>query len=266
MKKKIQGSDSPEAKGKFMVWFFAGGETRDDKFNVFTGSFIDLMKQILLEDFDFIRGIYFRSPMVNVIWALNNSHRPINNPANERITAKAFNQIVDSGLSPDTQLVITSSSSGSIVAAQTACYLAKKNKNNVYFEKPFHLVLGSSMISRKSELFRQLEHFQKEGTIGSIVHEELQDEGDNSAGIAGVGKIEAYWNALGILFPLLSKKFKGPSFLNTHPQKGHLHRKRSMTIQKALDYIDVILIRNRLAGDHYRERAADVIKKYRKSS
>jgi len=25
---------------RYKVWFFGGGETRDDKFNVFTGSFI----------------------------------------------------------------------------------------------------------------------------------------------------------------------------------------------------------------------------------
>jgi len=36
---------------KYMIWFFAGGETRDDRFNIFTGSFIRLMKQILVDDF-----------------------------------------------------------------------------------------------------------------------------------------------------------------------------------------------------------------------
>ena len=57
---------------KYKVWFFAGGETRDDKFNVFTGSYISLMKQILQNDFEFIKGIYFKYPMMNVLWALNN--------------------------------------------------------------------------------------------------------------------------------------------------------------------------------------------------
>lgn len=44
-----------------MVWFFAGAETRDNRFNIFTGSFIRLIKQILVEDFEVIKGIYFRS-------------------------------------------------------------------------------------------------------------------------------------------------------------------------------------------------------------
>jgi hypothetical protein len=172
----------------------------------------------------------------------------------------AFDQIVEAGLAPDTQLIITSSSSGSIVAAQTACFMAKKNKDNIYFKKPFHLVLGSSMISPRSELFIQLLSYQKEGTIGTIIHNEIQDEGDNSTGVGGISRMEAYSNAFGILFPFLSGKFKGPSFLNTNHETGHIHRKRSKTVQKAIDYINIILIKNRLAGEYYMEKAAAVLK------
>jgi hypothetical protein len=249
-----------------MVWFFAGGESRDDRFNVFTGSFIRLMKQILKDDFDLIRGIYYKSPMMNVIWALNNAQRPIGNPDKEKITDSAFNQIVAKRLSPETQLVLTSSSTGSIIAAQTACYLAEKNRNNIYFKKPFHLVLGASMISSRSELFRQLVHYQKEGTIGTIIHDEIQDAGDNSSGIGGLSRLEAYGNAFGLMFPLFSRKFKGPSFLNTHPEKGHIHRKRSKTTQKAIEYINIILIKNRLAGNHYMEKAIAVVNEENKKS
>jgi hypothetical protein len=218
------------------------------------------MKKIMGDDFEFIKGIYFKSPMMNVIWALNNAQKPIVNPGNQKITAAAFKQIIAAGLSPDTQLIITSSSSGSIVAAQTACYLAEKNRNNVYFKNPFHLVLGASMLSSESELFKQLIKYQKEGTIGTILHDEVQDEGDSSAGVGGLTKREAYANAFGLMFPFLSGKYKGPSFLNTHPEKGHIHRRRSKTIQKAIDYIDIILIRHKLAGNSYMEKAAALIK------
>jgi hypothetical protein len=248
---------------KYMIWFFAGGETRDNRFNIFTGSFIRLMKQILEENFEFIKGIYYKSPMMNVIWALNNAQKPIVNPENKKITVAAFRQIIAAGLAPDTQLVITSSSSGSIVAAQTACYLAEKNRNNIYFKKPFHLVLGASLLSPQSDLFKQLVHYQKEGTIGTILHDEVQDEGDSSAGVGGLSRLEAYSNAFGLMFPLLSRKFTGPSFLNTHPEKGHLHRRRSKTVEKALDYIEVIMIRHKLAGNHYMEKAAAVVKEER---
>jgi hypothetical protein len=245
---------------KYKVWFFAGGETRDNKFNVFTGSYIRLMKQILQDDFEFIKGIYFKYPMMNVLWALNNSQRAIANHDDNKIFMTAFSQIVDAGLSPETQLIITSSSSGSVVAAQTACYLAQKNRNNIYFRKPFHLVLGASMISSESALYKQLLHYQKEGTIGVILHDEVQDEGDSSAGIGGTSRLEAYRNAFGLLFPFLSNRFNGPSFLNTHPEKGHIHRKRSQTVVKALDYINIILVKNKLAGEHYKNKAEDILK------
>jgi hypothetical protein len=248
-------------RGKYMVWFFAGGETRDDRFNIFTGSFIHLMKQIMEDDFGIMKGIYYKLPMMNVIWALNNAQKPIEHPENNKIISEAFTQIISAGLSPDTQLVITSSSSGSIVAAQTACFLAEKNKINIYFNKSFDLVLGASMIDPESDLFKKLVHYQKEGFIGTIVHDEIQDEGDTSVGVGGSSRLEAYCNAFGLMFPLFSRKYMGPSFLNAHPEKGHIHRKRSKTVQKALDYIDIILIKNQLAGAHYKETAKLILKK-----
>jgi hypothetical protein len=245
---------------KYKVWFFAGGETRDDRFNIFTGSFIRLMKKIMKDDFGFIKGIYYKSPMMNVVWALNNAQKPITKPENEKIFMAAFRQIIEAGLSPETQLVLTSSSSGSIVAAQTACFLAQKNRNNVYFRKPFHLVLGASMLSSRSDLYKQLIQYQREGTIGIILHDEVQDEGDTSMGVGGKTRMEAYGNAFGLMFPFFSRKFKGPSFLNTNPETGHIHRRRSKTVQKAIDYIDIILIKYKLAGEHYKEVAASVLK------
>jgi len=126
-----------ETKDKYKVWFFAGGETRDDKFNIFTGSYIRLMTQIMDEDFEFIKGIYFKYPMLNVIWALNNSQKPIANLEDEKVFMTAFRQIIDAGLSPETQLIITSSSSGSIVAAQTAVIWLKKTGTTSISGDPF---------------------------------------------------------------------------------------------------------------------------------
>ncbi len=254
-------SNTDDSQDKYKVWFFAGGETRDNRFNIFTGSFIRIMKQILGNDFEFIKGIYYKFPIMNIIWALNNAQKPITDPENNKITVTAFRQIIEAGLSPDTQLIIISSSSGSIIAAQTACYLAEKNKNNVYFSKPFHLVLGASMISPRSELFKKLIYYNKAGTIGTIIHDEIQDEGDNSMGIGGMSRLEAYLNAFGIMLPFLTGKYTGPSFLNTHPDTGHIHRRRSKTVKKAIDYIEVILIKNNLAGNHYKEKAEDIVNK-----
>jgi hypothetical protein len=257
----MDSGKSADGGKNYKVWFFAGAETRDDRFNTFTGSFIRLMKEILEDDFDFIKGVFYDSNLVNVVWALHNAQRPIQEPEKNRITSEAFRQIVSNGINRDVQIVITSSSAGTIVAAQAACYLAMENLKNNYLNKPFHLVLGASMIAPESELYQQLLHYQKAGTIGTILHDEIQDDDDNSRGIGGMTRFQAYRNALGIVFPILSAKYKGPSFLNTHPEKGHIHRKRSMTVQKALDYIDIILVRHKLAGHHYKEKAEALLKK-----
>jgi hypothetical protein len=62
------------------------------------------------------------------------------------------------------------------------------------------------------------------------------------------------------MFPIFSGKFKGPSFLNTDPETGHIHRRRSKTVQKAIDYINIILIKNKLAGEYYRGIAQIVLR------
>lgn len=243
----------------YKVWFFAGAETTENRFNIFTGSYIRLMTRIFETDFKFIRGVYYRNSILNVIWALNNAQKQIIDPENHKITRTAFSQIVNDGLSADTQLIITSSSSGSVVAAQVACYLSEQNRKNTLFNKPLHLVLGASMVAADSALFRQLLKYQKEGQIGIIINDELQDAGDNSAGIGGNSRLEAFRNAFGIVFPIFTSRFKGPSFLNAHPERGHIHRRRSMTVQKALDFITIILIKYRLAGERYKEEAEKVL-------
>jgi hypothetical protein len=239
---------------KYKIWFFAGGETRDNRFNLFTGSFIRLMKEIFEDDFDFIKGIFYKSNARNVIWALNHAQKPVTHPEKEKIFTTAFQQIISSA-TPSDHIILISSSTGSVVAAQTACYLAKKNIHKEFLTGPFHLVLGASMISSKSELYQTLIRYQKEGQIGIILHDEIQDEGDNSTGVGGLTRIEAYKNAFGLMFPFLNRKFKGPSFLNTNTKTGHIHRRRSKTLQKAVDYIRITLIDHKLAGEHYRDIA-----------
>ena len=197
--------------------------------------------------------------MLNVIWALNNAQKPIKNPSKNRITCAAFKQIVPDEYNSETNLIVLSSSSGSIVAAQTACYLAEENIGNRFFVKPFHLVMGTNIVSKESDLYLRLLKFQKAGIIGSIIFNELQDEGDSINGTGGHSRIEAYKNAFGLIFPFLSNRFKGPSFLNIDHEKGHIHRTRSQIVQKAIDFIEVIFIQNKLAGENYRGKAIRVL-------
>jgi hypothetical protein len=259
-KRSIPGSNSADLfAGKYMIWFFAGGESRDNKFNIFTGSFIRLMKQVLGDDFDLVKGIYFDMPARNVAWALNHSQFPIANPNKYWITEAALDQIISDSFFPETRLVIVSSSSGSVIAAQAACYLAEKNREWLVLQKPFDLALGATLISKDSELFKKLIEYQKKGIIGNLIYDELQDEGDSSNGVGGTTRRMAWMNAIGLMFPFLSRRYSRPSFLNTDPEKGHLHRRRSKTVQKALDFIYVLLVKYNLAGDHYREKAIQLI-------
>lgn len=252
-----------EINNKVVAWFFAGGETDDNKFNVFTGSFIRIMKKIMDHNFEYVKGIYFRTPMMNVIWALNNSQKPVPDPGKSRIIDSACKQIIQS-LSTDNQLILLSSSTGSAVAAQVACHLAKKIMVNNYPGKSFHLALGATIISKESELYKRLERYREGGIIGSLIYDDLQDEGDNSTGVSGRSRREAYNNAFGLILPFLSQKFHGPSFLNINPETGHLHRRRSQTVKKAIDYVEVLLIKHKLAGDLFCEKAKIVIEEENK--
>jgi hypothetical protein len=248
-----------EIEQRYLVVFFAGGETRDNKFNVFTGSFIRFLSLILEDNFRLIKGIYLRYPALNVIWALNNVQKPLKNPEKSKIASAALKQLIPETKNNETILIILSSSSGSIVAAQTACYLAEENMKNNYYLKPFHLVLGTNFISKKSDLYLRLLEYRKSGIIGTIIFDELQDEGDSIYETGGLTRAEAWSNAIGLMFPVFSSKFKGPSFLNTDPVTGHLHRRRSQTVKKAMDFIEVIFIRNKIAGEDYCNKAISVI-------
>ena len=244
---------------KHRVVFFGGGETRDNLFNVFTGSFIRFLSLIFEDNFSLIKGIYFKYPMFNVIWALNNAQKPIKKPEKDRIISAAFKQIVPRSKDSETILIILSSSSGSIVAAQTACLLAEENIEKGFFARPFHLAIGTSLISKESDLYLRLMDYQKQGIIGTIIFDELHDAEDSINGTGGRSRKEAYSNAFGLMFPFFSTRFKGPSFLNTDHDKGHYHRRRSQTVKKAIDFIEVIFIRNKLAGDNYYVKAGMVL-------
>ena len=111
-------------------------------------------------------------PLQRIKWRIKwtyNSQKTFSNPENENIIKAAFRQITGNESLSESQLVIISSSTGSVVAAQTACYLAQKNLDKQYLTKPFHLVLGASMISSKSELHKTLLYYQQQGQIGVIM-------------------------------------------------------------------------------------------------
>jgi hypothetical protein len=241
-------------------FFFAGGDYQEGQGNAFTSNFIQYLSAILSHQFSIIGGIYQPSPLLNVVWALNRAQNPVRFPDRDPIISSSVQQILSCAQTPVSKVTLVSSSYGSVVAGQAACFLAEKQIREKILAKPFDLALGASMISEKSALFKRLLHYRDRGIIGTILYHELQDEGDNSKGIGGVSKWDAYTNALGICFPFLSVRHKGPSFLNNHPVKGHLHRVRAQSEQKARDFIQTILIDHQLGGHENKEKASRVLR------
>lgn len=221
-------------------FFFAGGDYQSGNPNAFTSNFIRHLEEALGHRFSVIKGIYHPRPIRNVLWAIIRAQEPVRQPGSDRILSTSFNQIRHDEAVSQSQLVIVSSSYGSVVAAQVACMLAEEHSARPFLHKPFHLALGASMVSKESGLYRRLVHHQQQGIIDKLIYDELQDEGDNSTGIGGRTWMEACLNGLGICFPAFTRKYRGPSFLNNHPQKGHLHRVRAQSVQKAHDFRKVI--------------------------
>lgn len=192
------------------------------------------------EDFRIIQDIYSRYPFLNVVWALTHAQRPVYRAFKNRILTASCKQVLSVAPEENRSIYIVSSSYGSVVAAQTACCLAARIESGIFEPHPLHVALGASMVSKKSKLFKRLSDFHNKGIISNLVYDPLQDEGDNSTGIGGTTRIGAYLRGLGICFPFLSVTYKSPSFLNQHPQKGHLHRKRSQSEEKAVDFMRVM--------------------------
>jgi len=226
---------------EYRFFFFAGGDHREEGGNAFTAGFIRDMTGILGHRFSVIKGIYHHQPLMNVMWALNHAQEPEKHPEKNRIIVSSVDQILADPLTASSPVTLVSSSYGSVVASQAACYLAERHRRENILSQPLHIALGASMVSKESKLYKKLLSYQKQGIIGTIIYDELQDDGDNSNGLGGTTRFGAYLNGLGICFPFFTRKFKGPSFLNKNPVTGHLHRVRAQSEQKAKDFVGVIV-------------------------
>jgi hypothetical protein len=242
-------------------FFFAGGDYNGGQGNTFTSNFIRYLAEVIGHRFSVIEGIYHHRPVMNVIWALNRAQEPLKAPLQNQIIASSVNQILTCPQTHGSKLTLVSSSYGSVVAAQTACHLAEVHLEEKRLTHPFNLALGASMVHEQSGLLRKLEYYQQQGVIDKILLSELHDDGDNSNGLGGRTRFEAYSNGLGICFPILSRKFSGPSFLNNDPVHGHLHRVRAQSIQKAKDFIQTILIDHELGGKENKAKAELLLEK-----
>lgn len=170
----------------------------------------------------------------------------------------AFERILADTNQQADQINIVSSSFGTVLASQLAIKLAR-----FYEDKPaqpeINLILGASMLEKDSKLFQELIKFQQEGSIVCIIHDELQDEGDNVNGMCGKSRLQAFANAFKIACVFGGNYLGQPSILNNHPNKGHIHLQRAQSVQKGKDFVEVSLIDYELGGPRIRERALEIM-------
>jgi len=227
------------------IWFFAGGTFANGRTNAFTATFIGEAANQYGDRFRVVEGIYHKWSFFNVLWALTWAQRPFRHPERRKYMQKAIKQISFDGETLDssnlsTHAIMIASSYGSVVAAQFGVFLGQMIRNKKTGLKTFDLLLGTTVLSPESDLFKQLVQLRSEGIIRKLLYHEMQDEGDNAAGLAGRNRLTAYLKALGIVFPWLTIRYSGPSFLNQHPQKGHIHQRRAHSTEKAMDFLRVL--------------------------
>ena len=226
--------------------------------NVYTITMCSYLESLLGEDFCIIEEPVSQSTVTNVVWALIYGQHPMRHPEKNRKVKLAFDRILADSLDHAGQITIIASSFGTILASQLAISLAGGN-NPLLHHPELNLVMGSSLLCKDSELFHELKALQHDGFIQYFVYDELQDAGDNTAGMCGKSRMEAFFNAIRITF-VLDKGYRGqPSILNNHPNKGHIHLQRAQSIKKGKDYVKVILVDYALAGPRIRERTREAL-------
>jgi hypothetical protein len=191
----------------------------------------------------------------NVLWALWNGQYPLRRPDHDRRIRNSFGYLGIDSLVRTSHITVISSSFGSVLAAQLALYMVNNRDKLGLGPEPVNLVFGSSMLSKDSPLFRQLETMQARHEIGCILYDELQYPGDNVTGMCGKTRFHAVTEVFRIAFPITGTYKGQPSIFNRDPESGHIHRIRESSADKVTEYIAVSLIDHELAGPYFKARA-----------
>jgi hypothetical protein len=217
------------------------------------------MREIMESGFLILHDTKKAGSVNNVFWALWHAQYPLKNPEHDKRIAGSINWLVSCSLSRKSEITLVSSSYGTVVAAQLALYLVKNRERLGLSPEPLNLVFASSMISKESRLFNELEALKSKKLIGAIVYDDLQYPGDNVTGMCGKTRLQAIREVRRIAFPLAGTYKGQPSILNKDPLNGHVHRKRELSTDKVNDYIAKPLVDHELAGPYYRARALNYL-------
>lgn len=226
--------------------------------NLFTKTFCKDLLEIFDDDNVLVLSSNHKSEFLNVAWALWNGQAPKRRADRDKRIRNAYDQIVHLANTNNRHITLTSTSYGSVVVAQTAIHLLRKqNENGISY--PVNLVLGHSMLSKKSALFGELEDFRLNGRIGQIVYDEVQVPGDNVTGMCGETRIQAIRQALRMV-RIFGGTYQGqPSILNCDTIEGHIHRKNELSSGSARHYLSVILVDKELGGPQSKTKATALL-------
>lgn len=222
--------------------------------NLFTKIFCEDLLEILGDDNVLVLSSNHKSGFLNVAWALWNGQDPKRRAGKDKRIRNAYDQIVHHANINNRHITFTSTSYGSVVAAQTAIHLLRRqDEDGINF--PVNLVFGHSMLCKKSALFSELENYRLKGRIGLIVYDEVQVPGDNVTGMCGETRIQAFRQALRMV-RIFGGTFQGqPSILNCDTIEGHIHRKNELSSGSARHYLSVIIVDKELGGPQTKAKA-----------
>jgi len=245
---------------RHVVWYVPGANigARGDT-NLFTRTFCHEMRDIMGPKFMSVRCMNNPYSSGNVLWALWKGQYPLKWPGRDRRIRNSFRFLGIDSLVRTSHITLISSSFGSVLAAQLALYMVNNRAQLELGPEPVDLVFGSSMLSKESRLFRQLELMQSRNEIGIIIYDELQYPGDNVTAICGKTRFHAITEVFRIAFPITGTYKGQPSIFNRDPVEGHIHRIRESSTDKVLEYITASLIDHELAGPYFKARTLTYI-------
>lgn len=234
--------------------------------NAFTSTYCGFMTELLGEDFRIIDKPVSKASISNVAWALSRGQKPMRKPEKNKRTMIALGSIMEALHDETKDITIVSSSFGTALTAQVGIILADYYSHKAGNKPGINLVLGASMVSRESKLFRRLEELKDAGMITTIIYDELQDEGDTVTGMCGKSRIGAFARGLRMSFVIFGKYKGQPSILNNNPKTGHLHLQRAQSTEKAESFLIVTLIDYELAGQEKRDKAIEMLQRVTSSA
>ena len=229
--------------------------------NEFTRTYCGMMNELLGDDFKIIDEAVSKSSIRNVAWALSRGQKPMRKPEKDEKTMIAFISIMGALHEETSDINIVSSSFGTALTAQVGIMLADFFIRSGKQKPEINLVMGASMVSRESKLYHKLEELRNEGSLNTLIYDELQDPGDNVTGMCGNSRVAAFAKGLRMSFVIFGKYQGQPSILNNNPQTGHLHLQRAQSGEKAEKFLEVTLVEYAMAGEEIREKAMEMLRK-----